>query len=717
LTDDPPLRVVIACVLGLLVAKESHASATTVILRQAGSGATADCRAHVTVEGGAELVRACGTPVLVTGSGAVGWVETDTTITPFVTDVSNGGEVRIAAAVPAGTVAFPGVMLGPGERIRLVSLSPLSKDNASGWLFVRDVTSTEAAPRMPVGLAVALLLDREDRVVGASRPIAVRAGATTDAAVVTHPEGAVLAAWLDRPPGTSANSRTSVAVAGEPRDRAPDAEVTAGNAIFAVWYGLEGSSARIAVDSDEVRLADDTVAIARGNVVLFRRQLRLLPALTVTIGAPPEDAVLPRTLTLSVARAVDEGKVLESRAVEAGHTYELGRLPAMPLVLDLRIGEFVLQKRANLSSGDDLTLSIPLSPVVVSGTVYAGGQPAQASVRFVQKGEPVVAETDDRGAYSVTLWEPRRYIVETVLADKPASPPFAQEVRIPSSGTLDIRIPANHLRVRVYDAADRHSVSGAQVMILNRWTGDSGSQSSVSSVTVNGASAELPPQHPGTVEITVRAAGYAPAEPLRLNVDDSTRDRTLDVPLTKSSRRAGRRIFLNGLPAAGAELATFADDRMVWHDTVDADGYVELPPSTAFMRIVARHPSAATLVFFTGPISDVDTLSLTPAAPPLLIRGVDRQGHPIGPAAAQVSIWLTGSVRLTGAEAAFATWSLAATAPDGTFLARGLGANPVRILVTRHATLPKIESGAFDALSKWIAYPWAAMADVTVAGD
>jgi hypothetical protein len=338
--------------------------------------------------------------------------------------------------------------------------------------------------------------------------------------------------------------------------------------------------------------------------------------------------------------------------------------------------------------------------------------PARAQVRFLQKGDALTASTDVNGSYEATLWQPRRYIVETVIAERPM-PPFTQDVAITSSQTLHIRVPANSLRVRVYDADDGKPIQPAQITVHNRWSDERGASSSVSSVAARGEITELPPQRPGTAAISVHAAGYKDGGPVTVPIDDATRDRLIEIAMTREADVAGLQILLDdGTPAAGAEMARFSGEEMTWHATADESGRIIVPKRVDHPRLLVRHPSAASVAGFG--FTDSRSMRLDPAAPPLVVKVVHRDGTPIGPSPARIML-LVG--HMTGAEAGFMTWSLGGTAPDGTFVARGLPRKAFQMLATRSASAAQIHSGSFDALATTIPYPWPAVVVVPLADE
>jgi hypothetical protein len=218
-------------------------------------------------------------------------------------------------------------------------------------------------------------------------------------------------------------------------------------------------------------------------------------------------------------------------------------------------------------------------------------------------------------------------------------------------------------------------------------------------------------------EIRAYAAGYADAAPLTLVVDETLRDRAIDIPMHKSGAVVPLQINLaDGQPASGAELAAWSPSgEILGLATADELGRVSTPADLAGRRLVVRHPAAASLVVLFGP-DQPTTMSLAPAAPPLVVRVVHADQRPIGTASAAMTYWCA-SVRLVGAIAAFATWSTTGTSGDGIWVGKGLPREPVRLLFARSVDPEQIASGSLDGLSQVIAWPWPAVASVTLANE
>ncbi|MEA2572289.1 MAG: hypothetical protein QOI24_4290 [Acidobacteriota bacterium] len=669
-----------------------------------------DCSLHVADDGAAEQSAPCTTVLQTTGKHAVAWVETSSLISRFVTDVTKDATVSASNLVPRGTVSFPGDReLRPGERIRLISLIAQEPDAASHPLFVRDVTSTRETPAMPAAKIVAILLDAKGRAVGVSPRMAVLPGATSTLWPERPKRGDTIVALFLSRPSTSPKRALDVAMADSAGSQHPSELVDGSDALFAIWYALTGPSARLILESHDYYIPQEQVDAQAGSVTLIERSLRPLPTLKVAIGSLLQRKLRDTpAMSLELTATGSEASV-KSMSVEPGKVSTFERMPVALLMLDLHIGEFVLQKQLDLTTGDDTTISIPLEPLIVSGTVYRGETPMKARISFMQKGTPLTTDTDDFGAFEITLWQPRRYIVETTPADRPSSPPFSQDVAITASTKFDIHVPAGTIVARVFDAADGKPIAEATVMVRNKWVDGKGSSSSVTSVAATGELTELPPQRTGTSEIQAFAPGYESATPVVINVDETTSRVVVPMPMKRGENVHSLQITIAGRPAAGAEIATFSGERMVWHSVADETGHLSLPEQFEGMRLIIRHPDAATEVI----LSPGDRIPLTPPAPPLVVRVVHRDETTAGPAPAT----LTLRGMLTGAEAGFATWSLGATGPDGTVTLRGLLPQPLRIMATQRTSADKVRKDDYYRTSTIVPFPWPAVVTLTLADE
>jgi hypothetical protein len=555
---------------------------------------------------------------------------------------------------------------------------------------------------------VAILIDEKGRALGVSPRMSVMPGATSTLWPERPKRGDTMVAMFLSRSSTSPQTALDVAIADSAGTQRPSELIDGSDSLFAIWYALTGPSARIVLESHDYYIPQEQVDAQAGSVTLIVQSLRPLPTLRVAIGALPQRKLRDKPVMSLEISAPDSESSLKSVSAEPGTVYTFEKMPVALLMLDLHIGEFVLQTQVDLTKGDDTTINIPLEPLIVSGTVYRGETPVKARISFMQKGAPLIAETDDVGAFEVTLWQPRHYIVETLPADRPSSPPFSQDVAITASTKFDIHVPAGTIVARVFDVADGKQVEQAQIIVRNKWSDEKGSSSNVRSIAATGELTELPPQRPGTSEIQAFAPGYENATPVIVNIDETTGRIVVPLPLKRGENPRSLRIMLGTRPAAGAEIATFSGERMVWHAVADETGQISMPEQYRGVRLIIRHRDAATDVT----LAPGDIITLKQPAPPLVIRVVHRDETPVGPAPAT----LTVRGHLTIAEGAFATWSLGATGPDGIVTLRGLLPEPLRIMATQK-TSAQVRKDDYYRMSTIIPFPWPAVVTLKLADE
>ena len=662
------------------------------------------CTAHV--EAPRAISWRCGERLTVTPP-AVAWAETPDGITPFVADVSAGGAFRFATFVPKGTVVVHDESSSTGSA-RVLSLQAPRDEKLwrSPFQTTAPVNSVISVPR---GRAIAMLLDERGRVIGVSDPLTVEA--TPVAWEHRYDRGrSVLMATIDR---GSVDGDVKLFASDAGGRRSPDAVVSGVSSMTAVWYRLHDGPVRIAAESPVAYLPDAEVEIRGGSVAEIRGTLHKRPSLNVSITSSGDSKASSLShLNLDVVRA-GEGSAAPATAVRVGRSYAFPNLPPEILTLRLHGDGVELERTVDLSSGNDADVALRLQPIIVTGTLYRGDQPSKGEVRFEQRGAPVVALADDFGRYEATLWQARRYIVSAVAGQDSEQPAYAEDRAITESTELDIHVPANALRVRVTDG-DARPVERGSISVHDRWA--AGGTAVV--VPIQGESTPLPPQHTGVAEVRVRAPGYGESAPITIQVDDQLRDRVIDVKLDRDKNSVMVTIRLtDGAAAREAEVSAFAAGRMTWHGVADDGGVVALPAAVARGRVIVRHPAAASKVVIFGDDQRENAVTLDAPAPPLVAKVVHRDGRAVGPASARISIWLVGGQRLSGDEAGFATWSFGGTTPDGLFVAKGLGQNPVRLLATTKASRAQTATGMFDAASKMIPYPWPPVATIVPADE
>lgn len=667
------------------------------------------CQAVILEEEGEERSIPCGAATFVGGRTTRAFVQTADHITPFMVDVTRGGDFVVARFVRIARVTFAlGRPLEDGERIRVVSLVEPFDDLLRRSVFIRDVR-TDSSLSLPAGAAMAFRLDRHGRAAAYARFNATAGEDTLVSLLPPERDSAAIAAWLSVPARSASASvdvdELTITALDRQRERRPDAEVAGSNGVFAWWNGVEGAQARLLLRSTTLRLPNDTAPLTRGAITTIDTALAPLPALQVSIGHLPEGTrETVEELTLVVApSATGTGAVSRRRlAVEPGESYTLAALPPTSVTVDLEIDGFILRNHADLSTGANAELRIELDPLTVSGTVRHDGAPARARLRFHQAERDLEVDTDPAGNYDIVLWQPRRYIITASLLTDPDRPPLTRSVSISGDTTLDIEIPSNAFHLHVHDAQDGTPIEGAEILVHNRWSDDQGqSGSTVTTVVSAKPPTALPPLQSGTVEIHVKARGYRTSNPIVLPVQSGD-VRTIDVALARSAAVSALEVRLGHAPAAGAEIAVWTDGHLRI-SRADDQGFVQLPENLRG-PVIIRHPQAASTMVLG--IAGGGQLTLDPATHPLRVIPARDGARLRPPQSALLTIWLGGSVRLVGQSAAFATWSAEFLSAEGSWTLRGLGRGTVRILVTSGIAPQMIESGLFDSLATTVTYPW-----------
>lgn len=665
-----------------------------------------DCTVHVSVEDGSEYTGRCGAPIDVVRP-LYAFVETATEISPLRVSLAEKARARVDHFGPKGTLR----VISDGSSVEVLSLITPTDGAALRSAFARRGPS--GAPlSVPAGRVIAQVFDRAGRLLEISEPIAVRTAEETRWRPESDRHRAVLIAKISRDHDARADEEPKLVAIDAAGSHLADAFVAGDDELVGVWYGLSPGSVRVVAISQHFWIRDATAVLAGGGPKAVEAALLPLPNLTVTIAASPE--VKQRSLgklELDVGPAADSKSVRRRIPVEIGRSFSITSLQPELVAVRLRADGVDLTRRVDLSAGKDATLTLRLQPIVVAGTLFRGDEPSSGRVTF-DADQDIAALADDSGRFEATLWEPRRYIVGASVGAAADTPPFTLELPLTSSQHLDIHVPANRILVHVVDRETGEPVARASVSVANRWTGGG---SAVVIPAQRGETA-LPPLHLGTAEVRARAAGYADSAPVALTVDDSLGAMTINIQLT---RRAGSTSAFtitmpDSTPAAHAEVAAWAGERMLWHGEADQDGHVDVPLDVVEKQLIVRHPAAASAVLILAN-AEANSVRLEPAAPPLVVKVFSAAGAEIGPAPARITIWPLGGVRLTGAAAGFATWSIAATGPDSVFIARGLPMHAGRIVATTRATTAEIESGAYDRAATLIAFPWSGVNRVTAA--
>jgi hypothetical protein len=656
-----------------------------------------DCRVHVELKDGAEVLHPCGAPVSLPSEALLVWIEqgqdVSGQIAPPAVDVD-------LALVPAGAVQLE--LQGAGEdeqrTVRLLNVGSVP--------FARTIRVGKSGQRllMPHGTSLALELDRRGDVSRLATAKIVP-GRVTSVRPAIPAEGAALVGVFTIPTRVPEREVGAFLLDG---DTGADLAVYRGNEVVMLWPGLAAGPRELTLRSDTYHVSPASLRLRERNISTARGELRPLPALKVTIEVPEDALPAWRALdpVLTIRRTADKKVIRRSESTTGEQLFSF--LPPDSYDAVLTTSQWTFVRRADLTAGEDGAVSFWPEPFTISGRLTAGGEPRASTITFRRgNGEAMKVQSDAAGEYEVTLWMSDMYIVEASLADSSAHPPFSRALRLSSTRRLDIQVPMTKVRVQVTDAATGKPVADAEVMTLNRWNDpQSGKGAASHNVKTNARGiAQLAPLSRGTAEIHVKADGYFKDEPVTIEVDDDRMARTIAVSLRPAGESSDVRVVLpDGSPAAEADVMVVADGtgrQMLWSGKSDARGLVSVPRSLAGSILLLRHRAAAGLARrFTGSAQEQVAL-VAPSPHPLLVK-VERRGEPARNAA--MTVWY-GSLPVSSAALQFLLGVPSLTSMDGQWAAPNLPREPIRILASSGTIDAAIATGAYETLATVVPEP------------
>lgn len=691
---------------------------------------------------GEELVYTAGEPMIPPAGRWRVWLQGDWMMTPL-TDLVRFAHYprhqrpspKLLPIVPAGRVAL-GEESAAGADLDLWLL--YAGGNALGNL--NELSRRQAALAlddgimMPSGSTLAGLWDRRAKRWSAlTRPFQVEPGRTMVAPLELPPtEESWLKVYVERPQEGPFDSLRDLALrlSQDGVEHPPDFRLTTTFGVHAVWYGLQPGPAIVAGGNGELYLEPRTVELAGGAIEHFDGVLVDRPSLQVGL-------VLPRVLrekpmTLEVRRLPDGDVVAKAELARRAGVYRFDRLVRglMEVVLTTHLAKY--RRQVDLSTDDEVFISLKPHLIELFGTVYRGVNPHPATLQFqTVAGDLVDATADEGGAYRAFSLQPLLWVRAEL--DGVEQEPWLDSLMPPirESRKLDIEIPDAQMSVRLVDSVSGEGIAGAEIAVRSEYQvpveSDDGGERTTGSrvlgqshVTNADGLAKLPPPRPGRMEITASADHYRPMQqPLVLEIDDPPQDRDLEILLEPASDEILLRLTLpGGSPAAGAEILRLdpaSPGTIFFTGRADATGAVDLPTDPPHGLLLLKHPRAAFGVIEWSEWRDQQQVDWTfPAAAgsPLSLRIWDPAGEE--PARdADLALWVDDR-RLSGQVLLWLLDTRPRTDHNGFWTARGLPRHSVRVLAWSRDLSANAASGALDTLATLVPYPWPPTVDIRI---
>jgi hypothetical protein len=706
----------------------AHAGEVTFLPRD-GSVKLDSCDAHWIDESGNENRAFCGIRTPIPAGDLRVWLEGPDLMgeAPVILHRPEGSAgrepmvVRLATA-PAGLVRLSSdVEIHDRTALELLHLDSHNRSGEPAHEMHRRLIGRDAytGALMPEGPVLALLYDLDaDEYVVAARPVTARAGAEV-MAIPRRPELADVFVELKRPRPLTALDQYDVelslsTLSGE--SHGPDVVIRATERLYALWYDVPGTNARLEVKSSSVYLPPQDVVLRAGAVQHLAAELQSLPVLTVYLDLPAELRQTELALTVEELSKRELLRRVEIDADEFEITLEAMPLGIVTVILESPPWKF--RERVDLTDGIDASVTFNPSPIDFSGTVYHGESVAVALLELYVNltAGKLRIETDEYGRFNTTLFRPGSYVVSVQLAGVTGSP-LLEHLDVPNRATFehDFVVGDISLRLRVVSAATGEGIDGASVAYGNERA--DGQESNQRLTTDSDGWIELNHLRQGTLGISVAAEGYVAyeGEPFAIEEGD---DRELEVALTPVGERDRVRLVLfSGEPAGKAEMiaqASLSEGVPGWVGQADAQGRIEIPRRFDGFFLLARHPLAASDFRLWRATSGEETTWLLPEPAPETL-GVfvhDSARNPVP--SAYLVLWWKGQ-RVSGFALGWLTESRnGATDMGGFWRGRRLPRASVHLLAVTRDLFEQAKAGVLDGMAKEARYPWSEIVQLEI---
>jgi hypothetical protein len=605
-----------------------------------------------------------------------------------------------------GRIALaPDVKLAAGGEVSLINFDSCCKTVLSVPFTRRlaDGALLHDGVMMPVGRVFAGIFDRRTReAIAIAKPVMVDTGKSITAAPRPPADGlSDVFISLGRP--RLRQSREEDVVELTLNGKKPEMHFDGDDRIYAAWFGVKIGSASLAVSSRTLHLDARTLTLRSGKVTTVREELKTLPSVRVSVLTPadafgdelPHVDVMPPSSTQPIRTA----------PIRAGEETVLDALPVGPLDVVLRVGSFRLRQSIELTAGMDENVIFDPHPIVVTGEVFYGREhAARAEVAFEGDDGFVKTITDAEGRYRLTLWRADDAHTAHITIPGRTGPPFVDGfLSINDTRTLDFRVPRTSYTVSVLDAMTGRGISGAAVGAKNIFlrSAEEGDMTLLQRAISDGDGvAHLAPMRDGKIEIQIHADGYRDPEKVRAVVAGSEDSQAFEVRLEPVGDTVAVQLRMSdGREASLSELRAVRIphglEQPLWYGQSDERGIARIPRSVDGATLLIRAPDAASAVR-TFNADATEDIVLAPAGAPIRVSA---------PSRTRIALWIDG-VRVTGPAVTFLTWSGEASDAEGTWSAKNLPAQPLRLLAWRRTPVQEIASGLRDASATTIPYPW-----------
>jgi hypothetical protein len=389
-----------------------------------------DCTAHLVPASDldAELTYPCGELFAPPPGRYLHWVEGLNRISPDLLILNYaGGPAQgrsmsiVRGTVPAGQVRLQSVPDSPGRMLRFLHLDSHIAGDRLFFEFFRRLPAARAAEgaRLPVGRAVAFLFDNDKQeYVALGRPFEVKAGEETRIAAPAPPASTAVLAIFERADSVENRDDDDLAPALVVGGRRLEPDLRFGDLarVYAVWYEVAGTNARLELASRRWRIEEKVFSLRRGKVETLRPEIKSKPKLEVQVQRPAAWLESEIRLLLVEPGASSKRPVAELVVPAAESVAVFADIPPRRLEVELRVGPFSTRQEVDAADGFDHQVLFQPQPIELHGQVLVGDTPrAGAEITFnlnrlqslpEARQDKLVVTTDAEGRYRLTLFAP-----------------------------------------------------------------------------------------------------------------------------------------------------------------------------------------------------------------------------------------------------------------------------------------------------------------------
>ncbi|HEX7579097.1 MAG TPA: carboxypeptidase regulatory-like domain-containing protein [Thermoanaerobaculia bacterium] len=426
----------------------------------------------------------------------------------------------------------------------------------------------------------------------------------------------------------------SLLLVGHEKRLFPDVFVFTGTArARAFWLDVPAGAAAIALTSREWTLAkplnpdvpERGALVVRGELVP-KPSLRLRFDVAESVGHGTVEVDLldcEKQRNFPGPTPIERCTPVSSQKGRSDAEFVFKNLDPKLFAVRWKLGKWTDTTTEDLENARPTVKTIPIRPFEVSGRVTAGGLPAFAKLRFWPVNTALSFETDadEDGFYRIALVRRGSFLV---WIRRPGFEPFQADLRLegddPRDEHADFDVPVNRVTVRIFAAKTGEPIAGATAFV----EGGGG----FSGTTDASGAAVLSPLPKNSYTITGSAKGYRSSEPVRLDVDEGTREREIRIGLLLSADIRLRVLDIGGVRLVGASVCAMSGPDPISDGRTDDNGIAVLPNPFPPGQPLVAWDAAGHIGVYRWSGEEQQDLVIPLSAPPILVRFVSAGGEP-----------------------------------------------------------------------------------------